>query len=72
MVGHCALRRYVLGDDFKRHSTPEELAAIVALLHRSLQEGGLGLSISRSSTEVDGNGERRQCHSASYHKYHIL
>ncbi len=44
MVGHCALRRYVLGDDFARPSTPSEVGEIGALLDRSLAAGGLGLS----------------------------
>jgi len=57
MVGHCALRRYVLGDDFARASTPSEVAEIGALLDRSLAAGGIGLSTSRSSTHVDGEGE---------------
>jgi N-acyl-D-aspartate/D-glutamate deacylase len=57
MVGHCALRRYVLGDDFGRESTPAELEQIGRLLRESLEAGGLGLSTSRSSTHVDGDGE---------------
>lgn len=57
MVGHCALRRQVLGADFKRESTPAELAEIVSLMHQSLDGGALGLSTSRSFTEVDGNGD---------------
>jgi N-acyl-D-aspartate/D-glutamate deacylase len=57
MVGHCALRRYVLGDEFGRESTPAELEQIGRLLRESLEAGGLGLSTSRSSTHVDGDGE---------------
>ena len=57
LVGHCALRRYVLGADFKRESTPEEVERLVALMDQSLAAGGLGLSTSRSSTEVDGDGD---------------
>src|SRR3954451_21103426 len=53
MVGHCALRRYVLGDDFARPSTPSEVMEISALLDRSLAAGGIGLSTSRSSTHID-------------------
>jgi N-acyl-D-aspartate/D-glutamate deacylase len=57
MVGHCALRRYVLGEDFGRESTPVELAQIGQLLRESLAAGGLGLSTTRSTTHVDGDGE---------------
>ena len=57
MVGHCALRRYVLGDDFGRESTPAELEQIGRLLRESLEAGGLGLSTTRSNTHVDGDGE---------------
>jgi N-acyl-D-aspartate/D-glutamate deacylase len=57
MVGHCALRRYVLGEDFGRESTPAELDQISVLLRESLAAGGLGLSTTRSTTHVDGDGE---------------
>jgi N-acyl-D-aspartate/D-glutamate deacylase len=57
MVGHCALRRHVLGaESVERASTDEEVAAIAALLGESLAAGGLGLSLSRSYTHVDGDG----------------
>ncbi len=56
MVGHCALRRYVLGDDFGREATADEQSRIVDLLAQSLAAGGLGLSTTRSSTHIDGEG----------------
>jgi N-acyl-D-aspartate/D-glutamate deacylase len=57
LVGHCALRRYVLGEEaVTRESTPEEVRSLVQLLHDSLAAGGLGLSTSRSSTHSDGDG----------------
>ena len=57
LVGHCALRRYVLGEDaVERASTDDEVDAIVALLQESLAAGGLGLSLSRSYTHTDGDG----------------
>jgi len=57
MVGHSALRRYVMGEDFAREATPEELERIVTLFEQSVDEGGLGLSTSRSSTHIDGEGQ---------------
>jgi N-acyl-D-aspartate/D-glutamate deacylase len=56
LVGHCALRRYVMGEDFAREATPDELAAMVRTLHESLAAGGLGFTTSRSSTHNDGDG----------------
>ncbi len=57
MVGHSALRRYVMGEDFAREATPEELERIVTLFEQSVDAGGLGLSTSRSSTHIDGDGQ---------------
>ena len=57
MVGHSALRRYVMGEDFSREATPEELERIVTLFEQSVDDGGLGLSTSRSSTHIDGDGQ---------------
>lgn len=58
MVGHCALRRYVMGADAVGHAaTAEQLDAMVALLHESIGAGGLGLSTTLSSTHSDGDGQ---------------
>jgi N-acyl-D-aspartate/D-glutamate deacylase len=56
LVGHCALRRYVMGAAAsEREATADEMAEMVALLHRSIEDGGLGLSTTRSSTHMDGD-----------------
>ena len=58
LVGHCALRRYVMGADaVEREATEAEVAEMVAVLHDSLRSGGLGLSTGRSSTHSDGDGK---------------
>lgn len=58
MVGHCALRRYVMGAaSIGREATPDEIDAMVAELHRSLEAGGLGFSTTLSHTHSDGDGE---------------
>jgi N-acyl-D-aspartate/D-glutamate deacylase len=58
LVGHCALRRYVLGPEAtERESTPEEVETLTRLLEESLAAGGLGLSTSRSSTHNDGDNK---------------
>ncbi len=57
LVGHCALRRKVMGAE--RHSeiaTDEEIAAMRALLAESIDAGGLGFSSSQSRTHSDGEG----------------
>jgi N-acyl-D-aspartate/D-glutamate deacylase len=58
LVGHCALRRYVLGDEAgEREATPEEVNTLITLLRDSLDAGGLGLSTTRSSTHIDGDAK---------------
>jgi N-acyl-D-aspartate/D-glutamate deacylase len=58
LVGHCALRRYVLGPEAtERASTPAEVETLARLLGQSLEAGGLGLSTSRSSTHNDGDNQ---------------
>ncbi len=57
MVGHCALRTYVLGEAaLERESTADEIATMAAVLGESLAAGGLGFSTTRSRTHPDHNG----------------
>jgi N-acyl-D-aspartate/D-glutamate deacylase len=57
LVGHSALRRVVMGEDaVGRQASPEQVEAMVALLRRSIREGGLGFSSSRAITHNDGQG----------------
>ena len=57
LVGHSALRRVVMGDDAIGHeATPEQLAAMVALLHESIAAGGLGFSSTNSASHSDHLG----------------
>ncbi|GAA1851359.1 amidohydrolase family protein [Pseudonocardia ailaonensis] len=56
MVGHTALRRYVMGTEAGGPAGPEHRARMAALLRECLDAGGLGLSTSRSSTHSDGDG----------------
>jgi N-acyl-D-aspartate/D-glutamate deacylase len=58
MVGHCALRRYVMGAEAVGHeATPEQVDAMVRELHASIEAGGLGFSTTLSSTHSDGDGQ---------------
>jgi N-acyl-D-aspartate/D-glutamate deacylase len=57
LVGHSALRRVVMREEaVGRAARPDEIRAMVELLHRSLAEGGLGFSSSRAPTHNDGDG----------------
>ena len=58
LVGHCALRRNVMGaDSVGNEATPDQLDAITNLLHESLDAGGLGFSTTLSFTHSDGDGK---------------
>ncbi|MFI7318797.1 amidohydrolase family protein [Streptomyces venezuelae] len=57
MVGHCALRRYVMGEDaVGGQPSSEQLDAMVRLLHDAMDAGAWGLSTTQSSTHSDGDG----------------
>jgi N-acyl-D-aspartate/D-glutamate deacylase len=56
LVGHCALRRYVMGAAaVERAATEVEVDEMVAVLHDSISAGGLGFSTTRSPTHMDGD-----------------
>jgi len=57
-VGHCALRRNVMGpDSIGNEATPEQIEQMVRLLHESIDAGGLGFSTTLSFTHSDGDGQ---------------
>ena len=57
LVGHCAIRRKVMGDERSGEvATDEEIATMSRLLSESLEAGGLGFSSSQSRTHSDGDG----------------
>ena len=58
LVGHCALRRRVMGSDaVGSEATDDQVAAMVGLLHECLDAGGMGFSTTLSFTHSDGDGE---------------
>ncbi len=58
LVGHCALRRYVMGEDaIGKEATPEQIAEMVRILHESIDAGAVGFSTTLSSTHSDGDGQ---------------
>ncbi len=58
LVGHCALRRYVMGTDaIGNEATPEQIAEMERVLAESLDAGGIGFSTTLSKTHSDGDGQ---------------
>ena len=59
LVGHCALRRKVMGPDaVGNEATPEQVGAMRALLAESIAQGGLGFSTTLARTHSDGDGNK--------------
>lgn len=57
LVGHCALRRYVMGErSVGEEATADDVAAMVGLLEESIVAGGLGFSTTLAFTHSDGDG----------------
>ena len=44
MAGHATIREQVMGKDFKRHATAEEMSQMAKLTDQAMQEGAIGLS----------------------------
>lgn len=58
LVGHCALRRKVMGaDSVEREATLDEIEQMKTLLAASLEAGGMGFSTTLSRTHSDGDGK---------------
>ncbi len=58
LVGHCALRRTIMGARaVGEEASANEVEAMASLLRASIEAGGLGLSSSRSRSHRDGDGE---------------
>jgi N-acyl-D-aspartate/D-glutamate deacylase len=58
-VGHCAVRRYVMGDDAsERVATDDEIAAMQDLVRAALRDGAIGFTSSQLDLHVahDGRG----------------
>jgi N-acyl-D-aspartate/D-glutamate deacylase len=57
LVGHCAVRRWVMGDDASvRVATATEINAMTEVLERALHDGGYGFSSSQLDVHADHEG----------------
>lgn len=73
MVGHSAIRRFVMGDAAsERAATPEELDAMCLLLDEALAAGGMGFSTANVPTQVDGDGRPTPPNFATHEEFVAL
>jgi N-acyl-D-aspartate/D-glutamate deacylase len=58
LVGHCAVRRYVMGpESVGNEASPEQIDAMVAEVRKAIEVGALGFSFTRSGSHSDGDGQ---------------
>jgi N-acyl-D-aspartate/D-glutamate deacylase len=58
LVGHCAIRRYVMGPDaVGAEATPEQIEAMRVELRTAITAGALGFSFTNSTSHSDGEGQ---------------
>jgi len=65
-VGHCAVRRYVMGDEAsERAADAAEIAAMQELVRAAMREGALGFSTSQIAVHVGEDGREVPSNHAS-------
>lgn len=65
-VGHCAVRRWVMGDDAsEREATAAEIEAMQQLVRESMQQGAMGFSTSQIEVHVGEDGREVPSNHAS-------
>ncbi|MEM7409397.1 MAG: amidohydrolase family protein [Myxococcota bacterium] len=56
-VGHCAVRRFVMGDDAsERTANPDEIVQMQELVRQAMREGAVGFSTSQLDLHVGADG----------------
>jgi len=64
-VGHCAVRRYVMGDAAsERPATTAEIAAMQEVVRQALRQGAIGFSTSQLDVHVGEDGRGVPCNHA--------
>jgi N-acyl-D-aspartate/D-glutamate deacylase len=72
-AGHCAIRRWVMGDAAsERTATSDEIAAMAELLDQQLAEGAIGFSSSQLDIHVDQDGRPVPCNFAAAEELEAL
>jgi N-acyl-D-aspartate/D-glutamate deacylase len=65
-VGHCAVRRWVMGDDAsERAATDDEIEAMKVLVRDSMKQGAIGFSTSQLDLHVGDDGREVPCNHAT-------
>jgi N-acyl-D-amino-acid deacylase len=65
-VGHCAIRRYVMGDDAsEREATADEIEQMRELVRDAMREGAMGFSTSQIDVHVGDDGREVPSNHAS-------
>lgn len=65
-VGHCAVRRHVMGEAAsERRATPDEIASMQELVRAAMREGALGFSSSQLDIHADEQGRGVPCNHAA-------
>jgi N-acyl-D-aspartate/D-glutamate deacylase len=65
-VGHCAVRRWVMGDDAsERTARDDEIAQMQDLVRAAMREGAIGFSTSQIDIHVGGDGREVPSNHAS-------
>jgi N-acyl-D-aspartate/D-glutamate deacylase len=58
LIGHSAVRHYVMGDDYDRESAPEELEAMKQVVRDGMLAGALGVSFTTHRNSMVLGGEK--------------
>ncbi len=68
-VGHCAVRRWVMGDEAsEREATDAEIAEMKDLVRDAMKQGAVGFSTSQLEVHVGEDGREVPCNFATTHE----
>jgi len=55
VVGHGAIRRLVMGEDYMRHSNKVEQAQMAGLIRQTMDDGCIGMSVGMTTTQMSSH-----------------